>query len=260
MALYIRLLKAAVRSQMQYSWDFILSLVMYTVITVVDFLMVAAILFRYRTVDGWTVYEIAMLSGTLSTAYGLFRFLASEITQFERYMVTGEFDTLLIRPWPTLASLLARGFDLGRLGASLQGIVLLGLGVAWAVRNGAPAWLPFYAILMPLCGVGVVLAVNLAVAAAGFWIIRIEELGILATNAPQAAAAYPISIYPGWLRRILLGIIPVGSIAYLPLSYALGKGGSLLWLGTPVLAAVASLWAALGLWRLGERHYQSTGN
>lgn len=245
---------------MQYKLDFVVSTLLYALLTAVDFLTVAAILYRYPTVGGWNIYEIALLSGIMSTAYGIYRTMAAELHNFEHYLVTGEFDNLLTRPWPTLASLLTRGFDLGRIGAAVQGMVLTAVGLSGVARPGLPVWLAFYVWLLPLAGAVIILSMNLAAATAGFWLTRIDELTILMTNAPQAAANYPISIYPTWLRRLLLGVIPVGTVAYVPLVYALGKGGSALYLWAPFMAAVVFITLSLRLWRLGERHYQSTGS
>lgn len=260
MRLYVRLLWASIRSRMQYRVDFIATTIMYGLMMAVDFLTVAVILHRYGTVGGWNLYEVALLAGVTATANGLHRTFAGELNGFERYLVSGEFDSLLIRPWPTLASLLARNFDLGRAGAVLQGFLLIGIGLNAVLAQGAPPWLAVYLCLLPVAGFGIIVAINLAVAAAGFWLTRIDELTIFALNAPQAAASYPLNIYPGWLRGLFTSLLPVAAFGYVPLNYALGKGGSPLALAAPFLAAAGSLLVGLRLWRIGERQYQSTGS
>ncbi|HYF75604.1 MAG TPA: ABC-2 family transporter protein [Symbiobacteriaceae bacterium] len=257
MALYLRLLGAGVRARLQYKFDFLFTTVLYGVITAIDFLTVAAILFRYSSVAGWNVYEIALLSGMASASNGLFRVLGSEVTLFERYLVTGEFDNLLIRPWPTLASLLTRNFDIGRVGAFLQGLLLVVVGLNGV---GAPVWLWVYCLVVPFAGCLVIGAIYLAVAAAGFWLTRIDELQTFAVNAPLAAVNYPQEIFPKALRWLFLSLLPMAAIGYVPLSYALGKGGSVLGLVVPFLAAGASVAVSVRLWGWGERRYQSTGS
>lgn len=260
MPLYLRLMAAGLRAQMQYKWDFLVTTLLYALLTAVDFLLIATILYRYRAVAGWNVYEIALLAGVTSTSLGLFRVFGSEVSRFEQYLVTGEFDQILTRPLPTLGSLLSRNLDLGRLGAVLQGALVMALGLEGVMARGAPGWLPFYVLLLPLAGAGIVGAVGLVVAAAGFWLTRIDELQTFAINAPLTAAQLPLDIFPGWLKRVLTGILPVAAIGYYPLHYALGKGGTPLGLLLPFLAAGGALFVALAFWRLGERNYQSTGS
>ena len=260
MRLYWRLAKAGIRAKLQYRWDFAFTTLLYAGLTLTDFLTVAAILLRFHSVAGWNLYEVALLAGIVSCSTGLFRVFAAELDGFERYLVTGEFDQLLIRPWPVLANLLARNFELGRLGGVLQGALVMALGLRGALAQGAPAWLPAYALLLPLAGAVVQVAIALATATAGFWIIRIEDLAIFSRNAPLTAANYPGEIYPRWLRYLLTSFLPVLAVGYLPLRFALGKGGSALSLAAPLLAAGLSLALGLWLWGWGVRHYQSTGS
>jgi ABC-2 type transport system permease protein len=256
-ALYFRLLGAGLRARMQYKLDFLVTTLLYALITAIDFLIVAAILFRYQQVEGWTLYQVAILSGMTGSAYGLYRTFCSELEGFERYLVTGDFDNLLIRPWPTLASLLSRNFDLGRIGALLQGLTLVSIGIVGA---GAPWWVWPYLVLSVPAGACIISALSLAVSASGFWLVRIADLQTFAVNAPNAASNYPMEIFPKWLRWLFTGVLPVAATAYLPMRYALHKGGSALSLLAPFAAAGGAMAVALAFWRHGERHYQSTGN
>jgi ABC-2 type transport system permease protein len=257
MVLYFRLLAASIRIRMQYKLDFVVSTFLYGLITAVDFLVVAAILYRFREIEGWTIYQVAILSGTASSAYGLYRTFCTELESFERYLVTGEFDTLLTRPWPTLASLLSRSFDLGRVGALIQGLTLLAVGISGA---GAPWWVWLYVLLSVPAGAVVISSLSLVASASGFWLTRIADLQTFVVNAPNAAANYPMEIFPRWLRYLFTGVLPVAASGYLPMRFALQKGGSALNLLAPFVAAVCVAGAALALWRVGEQHYQSTGN
>lgn len=259
MKLYLRLLVAAIRGKMQYKWDFLFSTLLYAVLTAIDFLTVAAILLRYEVVAGWSLYEVALLAGVAAASYGLYRVFAAELDAFEKYLVTGEYDSLLIRPWPALLSLLARTFELGRVGAILQGYLVLTIGLAGVRGQGGPAWLALYAYLLPLAGAVTIAAIGVAVAGIGFYLIRINDLQVFAINAAVAAANYPAIIFPRWMRGLLTGLLPVAAFTYIPLNYALGKGGTPLFLLIPFGVAPLALVVALQVYRVGERHYQSTG-
>ncbi|HEY3367713.1 MAG TPA: ABC-2 family transporter protein [Symbiobacteriaceae bacterium] len=260
MALYFHLLGAGLRARLQYKLDFIVSTIMYGLLTAGDFLTAAALLYRYHVIAGWNLYEVAMLAGATSAAFGLFRTFGSELYAFESYLVSGEFDSLLVRPWPPLALLLTRNFDLGRVGAVAQGYLVLLVGVRGVLAQGAPAWLVVYACLLPLAGACIVMAIALLTATAGFWVTRIDELQIFALNAPMTAANFPADIFPLWLRRLFTTFLPVLTWGYVPLTYALGKGGAPFYLAVPFVTAPLALLVGLRCWAFGVRHYQSTGN
>ncbi len=260
MELYIRLLAASIRARMQYKIDFVLTALLYAVGASLEFLTLATILYRYPSIGGWGLYEVAILSGIANSSYALFRLFGPELNNFEKYLVTGEFDSVLIRPWPSLLTLLSRNFDLGRVGSTVLGYAMVFLGVRGVISQGAPLWVAPYAFLMPLIGAVVVAAMCLVTAAAGFWLTRIDELSTFTLNAPVTAGNYPTHIFPGWMRRLLTAVLPVATFGYFPLNYALGKGGAPWHLALPFISAVLSVWVSLQFWHWGERHYQSTGS
>ena len=78
-------------------------------------------------------------------------------------------------------------------------------------------------------------------------------------NAPDTATNYPLDVNPSWLRRVFLTVLPLGLGSYVPLRFVLDKGGSatdLLW---PLLACPLAVRLAVGIWKVGESHYASTG-
>lgn len=75
--------------------------------------------------------------------------------------------------------------------------------------------------------------------------------------------AYPMHIYPDWLRRTFTYIVPAIFLNYYPALYFLEKTDPL---GLPPIFSFFAplvgggvLLLALAFWRFGIRHYQSTG-
>ena len=259
--LYRVLASASIRAKMQYKFDFIGSTVIQAVTGLYDFFLVAVILWKFRTVAGWDIYEIGLLYSISRLAWGLYRVFCDEIDQFERYIVAGEFDSVLVRPYPSLFVLASRNLNLSRLGWVVQGIGVLSASVVKLVRTSklslaAVSYLPV-AVAATTC---LFLAIGVATSSAAFWIVRVEELQVFTENASGTATLYPLDIYPNWLKRMLLWVLPLGAGNYVPLRYLLGKGGSAADLLVPVLASVVALWGALRLWRIGESRYHSTGS
>jgi len=135
--LYFKLVSASLRAQMQYKVDFLVSLSFQAALQAVDFALLAAIMLRFPEIAGWNIYEVGLLYGTASIALSLYRTIAPELHDFDRYIVQGTFDSLLIRPWPTLMVLLSRNLDLRRLGGALQGALIFGISARRLAAEGA---------------------------------------------------------------------------------------------------------------------------
>ncbi|MEW6229022.1 MAG: ABC-2 family transporter protein [Bacillota bacterium] len=259
--LYMKLISASIRARMQYKFDFIASSLIQAVMGAYDFLLVAAILWKFKAVSGWNIYEVGVLFSVSRVAYGIYRVFCNELDMFEPYIVRGDFDSILIRPWPTLYTLLSRNFDLSRVAWIIQGGAVGAISVPHLVKTGVLS----HSDLIHL-GASVVwsallyIAVSLATASAAFWIVRIEELSILTVNASSTATLYPLDIYPSWLKRIFLSVIPLGVGNYIPAVYLLDKGGTWMNLVWPAIAAPVSVYLAMKIWHLGEARYHSTGS
>jgi len=250
------------RERMQYKASFLLTVLFRTLSTTMDFVLIAVILARFRFIDGWDVFEVALLYGPVTLARSIFDAFARELERFEHYLVSGDYDGILVRPWPTVFALLARKVDVTRIGMALQGLVLIAIGASQALPAGtlSPAGLAYLVLVLPLLGAMILTAISMATAAIGFWVIRIDDLYVFTMYAPLSAAVFPLSIYPGWLRGLLHTVIPVAFAGYLPVLFLLGKGGSGWVLVASPAVALISLWLAHRLWLTGERQYHSTGS
>lgn len=259
--LYWILTSASVRAKMQYRFDFVASALAQSFMSMYDYLIVAVILWKFRTVQGWDIWEIGLLYGVSKMGWGIYRTLGEELDKFEGYIVRGDFDSVLIRPWPSLFVLLSRNMDLTRIGWIIEGITVGSISAAHLLSSGAIDWgaVPLL-VFFGICTAALYFAIGIATSSAAFRIVRIEELQVFMQNAPGTAVLYPLDIYPAWLRFLLLSVLPLGVGNYLPVRHILGKGGTWLDLALPPLAAVVALYVAGLLWAAGEKRYHSTGS
>ncbi|WP_124728388.1 ABC transporter permease [Staphylospora marina] len=259
MGLWFYLLKASLRARMQYKTDFLVSSLATAMIMAVDYLLLAVILLRFRDVRGWTIEEVGVLYAVSTISLSLFRLIASELHHFDKYMVEGEFDQLLIRPVSPLVLLLSRHPDLNRLGGIAQGVLILAFSLTRLPAE--TAWnVLLYLPIAVMSGLLIGMALSLVTATVGFWAKRIKEFQPFTIYAPFTAANFPLSVYPGWLKALFFSLIPIAFMNYWPMVCLLGKGGT--WLApvlSPVFAA-AAFGLALKCWNVGIRHYHSTGS
>ncbi len=258
--LYARLLRATVAAQRQYAVDFALGLGVTVLLTASEAVSIVVILWRFHAIGGWGPADIAVLYGVATAAYALHRLCAGDLHSLSEYVRSGEFDALLLRPCSPLFALLARSGRVNQLAGLIVPVAAMVAGGAHlAGAGGLRLWGVAALVGVLLCAVAMQFAVGIATNAAAFWIVRADELTVLTVNAPNTAAAYPLGVYPGWLRGYLTGIVPVGLVCYFPVRRLLGLGGG--WgalAGAPAAAAVA-LSLALWIWWRGQNRYSSTG-
>jgi ABC-2 type transport system permease protein len=96
-----------------------------------------------------------------------------------------------------------------------------------------------------------------------FWTVESIEAINIFTYGGNELMAYPMHIFPAWVRRFFTYILPAIFLNYYPALYIMDKPDPFNmppfshWLAP--LAGLAVLLVALRFWRFGISQYQSTG-
>ena len=262
--LYFRYVGISFRAQMQYRASFLLQTLGHFIITGSEFLGLAAVFKRFGQIRGWTLAEVGLFYGMISLAFAIAEAIPRGFDTFGRFVKTGEFDRILLRPRSTALQILGQEFQLMRLGRFIQASIVL----VWASRSSAIAWsIPKMGLLIASIFGGSCLFSGLIVLQATlcFWTVDSIEIMNCATYGGVEAAQFPLTIYRPWFREIFIFVIPLATINYLPAHAILGRPETAL--GAPLLVqwvspvvGVVFLLVCLGLWRTGVRHYRSTGS
>lgn len=264
LTIYQRLIAIQVRSQMQYRTSFLLDIVSTLVTMSMYFAALSLIFQRFSNLGGWTLGEVAFLWGTVEFAFGLMDMIFSgfDPSNFGQSVRLGSFDQLLLRPLNVTAQVLGKEFLLRRLGRIANGvaifIVALNLAqIEWSW--GKIIYLP-WVIVGLICFFGGLFVTG---ATFTFWTVdSVEAMNIL-TYGGSEMMAYPMHIYPDWLRYTFTYVVPAIFLNYYPALYFLNKPDPF---GLPVfmpflspVVGIGILALALAFWRFGIKHYQSTG-
>ena len=164
--------------------------------------------------------------------------------------------------WPAL-QIGAMELQLLRVGRLAQGALVLG----WAASAipspwSAGQWLLLFAAIV--AGACIFVGTFVLQATLTFWTIEGLEVVNVVTYGGVETTQFPLPIYPRWLRTVFVAAIPVACATYFPALALLGRTdplGSPAWL--PWIApAVGPLFllVALQVWKVGVRHYRSTGS
>lgn len=263
-AIYSRLIGIQVRAQLQYRTAFLLEMLSSGLTLFLFFASIAFVLQRFGNIGGWTLGEIAFLWGTVEFAFGLMDMIFSgfDPASFGKQVRQGLFDQLLLRPVNITVQVLGSDFILRRLGRIAQGAIILGVAftltdIQWTV--GKVIYLPLV-IGGLICFFGGLFMIGATIS---FWTVEsVEAINIL-TYGGSEMMAYPMHIYPDWLRRTFTYLVPAIFLNYYPALYFLEKPDPL---GMPTVLSFVSplvgmgvLGLALLFWRFGIQHYQSTG-
>lgn len=261
--LYLRYLEISWRTQLQYRASFVLQTLGSGLISVVEFLAIWALFDRFGRIAGWQLAEVAVFYGIVNMAWSITEAFARGFDQFAPLIKSGDLDRCLLRPRSIVLQVLGRECTLRRIGRFAQAALVLGWG--WhhqAIGFDVTRLLLASAAIL---STGFLFAGLLVMQATlSFWTVESLEVMNALTYGGVQTVQYPLAIYPGWLKRFFIFVVPLGCVSYFPVVQILGRSdplGAPAWVGwfSPVIGVVF-LGAGLAFWRLGLRYYKSTGS
>ena len=263
-SLYLRLLALSLRGQMQYRASFLLMTLGQFAITGIEVLGVWALFARFGTLTGWSLPQVAFFYGIVNSGFALTDAFARGFDQFgTRFIKTGNFDRVLLRPRTTVLQIASEELSVARVGRLAQGLIVLG----WAATRLEVDWSFGRLLLLGFTVLTTMIffyATFIYSAVVSFWSTETLELMNVVTHGGVETAQYPMAIYERWFRRFFTLVVPLACVVYFPGVAILGVQDPL---GTPLhfqLLAPLAGWlffgSALLVWRIGVRHYTSTGS
>jgi ABC-2 type transport system permease protein len=254
-ALFVQMIKV----RLAYKGDFIADLIATALGGVASLLFVILLFHRISDLGGWTREEIFLVYGMSMVSYGLFGCVAWNLFEFgDRYIIHGRFDRVLLRPASSYFQVLFDSFRIPALAESLIGVGVLVFSVQRTGVTLTPGMLCFGALAV-ISGAVIFIAVFSILASISFHFE--DRIGVSPPIFNMIAfGRYPQTIFPPLLQFFLRWIVPFGFVAYYPATHVLGRSGlEGLAILSPLVATAFSVIAAL-FWRLGVRHYESTGS
>jgi len=262
--LYWCLLGVQVRSQLQYPFSFWSDVVSTFLLELVYFFTFAILINQFGGLAGWTLGEIAFLMGIAQMGFGLMDLFFSgfDPDALSPMIRMGKLDQVLLRPVNITLQILGMRFIVRRFGRIIEGLAvfifaLTQIEMVWTIPK--IAFLPVV-VVSQIIGMG---ALFIAGGTLTIWTHQPVEAVNTLTYGGNEVMSFPMVIYPAWLQRFFIFIIPLVFLNYFPALYLLDKQD---YLGFPVwvsfvspVVAILMLFVALQFWQFGLKHYQSTG-
>lgn len=218
---------------------------------------------RFDTLDGWKLNELVFLFSFLYLTYSLLVLLFTGLRDFDRMIHEGTFDRFLLRPRGLLFQTITHHTDyLASIGHGALGILLFlwsshSVGIAWNAVN------VIYALLVIAGGVLIQASVFMIFSCASFYFVKVNNLRSFLYMNTRKFAGYPLSIFPGFIQKMLVFVIPFAFVNYFPAQKFMGKSDLSWWSGlaymTPLVGLVLFV-LSCALWKMSLKRYTSTGN
>ena len=261
--LYGRYLGISLRGQMQYRASFIMVALGSFLNHFTVFFGVYALFDRFANLQGWTLAEIALFYGMVNISFAISDAASRGFDLFAGTIKAGEFDRLLLRPRSTALQLAGQEFTIHRIGRLSQGLAIL----LWAAYSLELSWTAakIGTLLFAIAGgAGLFYGLIVIQATLAFWTTEGLEVMNTVTYGGTEAGQYPLSIYRPWFRRFFTFVVPLACISYYPALAILERPdplGAPLWFQylAPGIG-ILFLLLCLQLWKIGVRHYRSTGS
>jgi ABC-2 type transport system permease protein len=231
------------------------------VIGLLDFV---GIWIMFHTVDalgGFGLSEIAFLFGATCFGLGVADLVVGQVERLGRLIRMGRLDTMLLKPLPLLVQVCAEEFAIRRVARVLQATVVLAAACFWV--SWTPAKVGLTAVML-VSGSVIFVSIFVIFGCIQFWTHDASEVANAFTYGGNTMTQYPLTVFPREVVAGLTYLVPLAFVNWYPALYILDRSdpyGFPAWLrfASPLAAGVLVCVTAL-VWRVGVRHYESTGS
>lgn len=258
MKLYLKYASIILKSQMQHKASFFMSAAGQFLVSFTVFLGVYFMFSRFNSISGFTFAQVLLCFSVLLAAFSIAECFMRGFDTFSGIISNGEFDRIMVRPRNEIFQVLASRIEFSRIGRLLQAIVML----VYAIGSSEIIWTPdkILTLIFMISG-GIVVFSGLFIIYAGLCFFTIEGLEFMniLTDGGREFGTYPLSIYGDGVLKFLTYVVPMALFQYYPLLYLTGKSNKTLYMFLPLLCVLFII-PCLAFWKIGVRHYKSTGS
>lgn len=256
--LYFHYISIIIRSMMQYKTSLFLTTLGQFLVSFNVFIGITFMFSRFHEVEGFTYSEVLICYAVILLEFSLAELFVRGFDSFSGMVRNAEFDRVLVRPRSEVLQVLGSKFELTRLGRSFQAVVVF----IYGIMTADIAWNPLkvLTVVFMLVG-GIAVFSGLFVIYAGFCFFTLEGLEFMniLTDGAREYGKYPVSVYGKRMLQFCTFVVPYALIQYYPLLYILGRSDKVWYIFLPLAASLFLIPCYL-FWRIGVRHYKSSGS
>jgi ABC-2 type transport system permease protein len=256
--LYFHMLKFSIQKSLQFRIDFFFRVVMDCVFYAVHFAFFGVIMNHSALLGGWTAFHLQVLVAAICLVDALnMTFFSNNMWIFPGLVNKGDLDIYLVKPVSTRFFVSLRDFALN---SFVNLLVAIGLSVFILLKSPQP--LSFVSVvcfyLAVIFGTLIFHFLHFSVVCLVFWTQSAAGISNLSFTLVKLSE-YPDSMYPRWLRRMVIFVLPYALVSAFP-ARVLFSGSPVHYLGCVVLGATCVFVVSQIIWRAGLRAYGSASS
>ena len=258
MKLYLKYFSIHLRSLMQHKMSFVLASLSQLLGSFSFFLALHFLLSRFGSVGGFSYEEVLLCFAAVIMSFSTAECFFRGFDRFASIIGNGEFDRMMVRPRSLVFQVIGSKIEFSRLGRFLQALIVF----AYVIPRCGVVWTGDKILTLVLMLIGGILEfAGLFVIYASICFFSTEGLEFMNifTDGGREFGSYPLSIYGEGVLKFYTFVIPMALWSYYPLLYLIGRTDSILCMLAPIASAVFLIPCYI-LWRIGVRHFKSTGS
>ena len=258
MKIYFKSLKLHLKSMLEYKASFIATFLSQIIVFFSYYFVILALFTKFDNIKGFTMYEVLLCFSIIQFGYAFCETFARGIDQFDRLIIQGDFDRVLLRPKNIIIQVLCFDADYTKLSRVFQAIIvfivaIINLNINWSILKVITL------ILMVLSAILIFFGIFILAAAYCFITVQSLEVRNVFTDGGKHMAQYPIGVFKKGFVFFFTFIIPYAFVNYYPLLYVLGKTNNYLYSITPLLVLIYLIPCFLIFYK-GAKKYTSVGS
>lgn len=203
----------------------------------------------FPKVNGWGYQEMVILFAFSTLIYAFCSIPFDGISELSKYIVTGQLDVYLTGPKNVLWAVAISRSDIAALGDGLFGCVLLFCAYGFAPFK--IIWFLFITLLASVLFFDFMLILQ----SLAFWLGDVEDAAKRVTHMLLNFMMYPQSVFKGWLKLIMMSVLPAFFMITVPVQLIMEFSWSYfaIFITTIVVATRGTLW----IFNKGLTRYES---
>ena len=258
MKLYFNSLALHLKSELEYRMSFIISFLSQILIFFTYYFVIIALFSKFDNIKGFTLYEVLLCFSIIQFGFSFNEVFARGIDKFDKLIIEGGFDRLLLRPKNLILQVLCSDGDFVKVSRLIQSIIVL--IIALINLKIEITFMKIICLILMLIS-SCVIFFGIFLLAASYCFITIQGLEVrnVFTDGGKHMAQYPIGVFKKGFVFFFTFIIPYAFVNYYPLLYFIGKKDNIIYAFSP-LVVLLYLIPCFIVFYMGVKKYEGSGS
>ena len=258
MKLYFNSLALHLKSELEYRMSFIISFLSQILIFFTYYFVIIALFSKFNNIKGFTLYEVLLCFSIIQFGFAFNEVFARGIDKFDKLIIEGGFDRLLLRPKNLILQVLCSDGDFVKVSRLIQAVIVLVIAlINLKVELTFLKVICLILMLMASC----VIFFGIFLLAASYCFITIQGLEVrnVFTDGGKHMAQYPIGVFKKGFVFFFTFIIPYAFVNYYPLLYFIGRNDNILYAFSPLIVFLYLIPCFI-VFYMGVKKYEGSGS